>query len=361
MKITFLLPPLTLTGGVKVVALYAQHLVNSGHEVSVVAPPPALPGRKTQFKNLILFGNRRGRKASPSHIQKLGIKHSILDKARPITNSDVPDADIVIATWWETAEWMMNLSPAKGKKVHFMQGYEVFHEQTAERVHAVHRLPVSRIVISRWLQQMLRTNDGVEAEFLVENGIDDQYFSADHGRIKPHKPTVGLLLSQGVKVKGMTTALAVLRKVQREYPDVRVLSFAGHHVADALDLPPGVIPEIDPPQARIREIYESCSVWLSCSTNEGFNLTVVEALATGTPVVTTRVGWPSNGIHDGVNGFVCDVDDVENITRRTCEVLAADTTQWGSMSTSAKESVSGLRLDRAAADFERALLAVAKG
>lgn len=351
MKITFLLPPVCLTGGIKVVANHAHYLIQQGHEVTIVAPDDPLPPLRERLKRLLKHGTTRGHAKAPSHLEKLAIRYKVLDKYRPITDADVPDADVVVATWWETAEWMMSLSACKGRKAHFVQGYEVFHESTAARVHAVHRLPVTRIVISRWLQEMLRVQDGDQCSRLVENGIDDQYFELMDARTRPAIRTVGLLLSQGVKVKGMPTALAVVRNIQARMPGVRVLSFAGHQVAEALDLPLGVSPVIDPPQSEIRSIYRECDVWLSCSTNEGFNLTVVEALATGTPVVATRVGWPAHGVINGQNGFVQDVDDVDAITRSVQQVLQASDDQWLQWSAQARRSVSHLSLLKSSAQF----------
>lgn len=351
MKISFLLPPVALTGGIKVIALQAQYLIAQGHQVSVVATgDPALPFRR-RLKRLLQTGVWAKPHKAPSHLDKLQIPYRVLDRNRPILPADLPDADVVVATWWETAEWMMGLPGSKGRKVHFVQGYEVFNELTADRVHAVYRLPVERIVISRWLQDMLRTQDGDQHSRLVENGIDDQYFDLTAPRNRPAVRTVGLLLSQAVKVKGMSTALAVVRNIQAQIAGVRILSFASHQVDETLDLPSDVHPVIDPDQSEIRDLYRACDVWLSCSTNEGFNLTVVEALATGTPVVATRVGWPAHGVIDGHNGFVHDVDDVDAITRSVQQVLEASDDQWLQWSAHARQSVSHLSLLKSSAQF----------
>ena len=41
----------------------------------------------------------------PSFFDGLAVPHHVL-AIRPVTNRDVPDADVVIATRWTTAEWV---------------------------------------------------------------------------------------------------------------------------------------------------------------------------------------------------------------------------------------------------------------
>ena len=53
MRITFVLPAVTLHGGVRVVAIYADRLVKQGHAVSVIAPPLHPPLRR-KIKSLVL-------------------------------------------------------------------------------------------------------------------------------------------------------------------------------------------------------------------------------------------------------------------------------------------------------------------
>ena len=81
-----------------------------------------------------------------------GVSHRILERPRAICADDLPDADFVIATWWETAVWAHQLPPAKGRPVHLIQGYEVWTGgQVRERVHAALRLPGRKIAISQAL------------------------------------------------------------------------------------------------------------------------------------------------------------------------------------------------------------------
>ncbi len=57
--------------------------------------------------------------------------------------------------------------------------------------------------------------------------------------------------------------------------------------------------------------YHGVDVCLVTSRQEGGPKAVLEAMATGVPLVTTRVGQATELVRDGENGLLADVDDVE--------------------------------------------------
>ena len=59
------------------------------------------------------------------------------------------------------------------------------------------------------------------------------------------------------------------------------------------------------------------------SVNEGTPVSAIESLASGTPVVATRVGGVPDVVTDGVDGFLVEPRDVEAAADRLAE-LARD-------------------------------------
>ena len=114
MRITFVLPTVAMSGGIRVVSIYAKLLSAKGHEVVLVSPPPAVPSLRRKAGALL---KGRGWPKTPdtprSHLDGGKLDHRVLDKWRPVMDSDVPDADVIIATWWETAEWVSRLGNNK--------------------------------------------------------------------------------------------------------------------------------------------------------------------------------------------------------------------------------------------------------
>jgi glycosyltransferase involved in cell wall biosynthesis len=112
---------------------------------------------------------------------------------------------------------------------------------------------------------------------------------------------------------------------------------------------------VSPPQARLRELYARCDVWLSASRHEGFNMPAIEAMACRTPVVATRTGWPVDVFETGVNGVLADIDDVQALADGLGWVLSRSDPEWRQLSRSAYETATAGSWDQSARRFEEAL------
>ncbi|AKF03797.1 glycosyltransferase family 4 protein [Sandaracinus amylolyticus] len=358
MKITFVLPVFDLSGGVRVVAQYAQRLHERGHEVLVVGCPPGSPSLRTRLRSWA-----RGRGAGPhptrgaSHLDELDVPRRLLDRARPVRASDLPDADVVVATWWETAEWVAALPPRKGVKVHFVQNDEAHPGWLAPsqraRAASAMRLPLAKITISRSLDRMLREAHGATDVEVVPNAVELDVFHA-RPRGKQARPTVGLLYSDN-PLKGVDVSLRALDLVKRALPDLQVVAFGVHAPVAELPLPPGTRFEERPPQHVIRALYASCDVWMCGSRCEGYHLPPLEAMACRVPVVSTRVGGPDDNVIDGENGYLVAIEDAEALAGRTIGVLCASPELWREMSDAAHRTATSWTYADATRAFELAL------
>ena len=159
MRITFISPTVSLGGGIRVIVIYAQQLMRMGHIVRIISPPPQTVPLPQKLKLLLRGDGWPGKPQVPrSHLDGSGVDHYVLDRWRPVTDLDVPDGDVVIATWWETAEWVNALSQNKGAKVYFIQHHEIFPYLPVERCKATYRLPLHKVVVAQWLQQVMGTS-----------------------------------------------------------------------------------------------------------------------------------------------------------------------------------------------------------
>lgn len=354
MRISFISPSVNMSGGTRVIAIYARALVEMGHEVCIVSPPPR-PIPRLQKARLWLkgLGWPDEHMRTKSHLNGTGLDHRILDRPRPVSEADVPDGDVVIATWWETAEWIKAFGPRKGAKVYFIQHHEVHEYLPLARVEATYRLPLHKIVIAQWLKRVMIEQYGDSFVDVVPNSVDrTQFFAAPRG--KQASPTVGFLYSCA-PFKGLDIALAALRIVGKQFPDLRLISFGSERPTSSLSLPKQTQFFLSPPQAEIRNLYARCDVWITASRSEGFNLPALEAMACRTPVVSTRAGWPEEAIESGRNGVLVEVDDVPALGAGLEWVLSLNDDRWSDLSARAFATASLGSWEDSARMFEKAL------
>ncbi len=332
MKITFLLPYNAVGGGTRVVALYARKLTERGHEVHVVSQPFSAPGGvKHRLKRMLGRAPALVRPPRSTLLDFLGERHHVLTRPGPPHPENVPDADVIIATWWETAEWAAALPPGKGRKFYLLQGYEVFPHLPVERVIATYSLPLKKIAVSDYIRSEIETNHGATGISVVHNAVDLAQFQAP-ARARNRALTVGYLYSPGT-MKRSWLAIDALKAAKAQVPDLRAVLFGARPVAAETPLPDWAEFEKSPAQSRIPEIYASCDLWLFTSDNEGFGLPILEAMACRTPVLATAAGAAPQLI-DGTNGQI-QSDDATAFAEAIAKFAQMPDAEWRNWSDAA--------------------------
>lgn len=354
MRITFVLPTVNMHGGTRVLAIYADRLRRRGHEVTVVSIPQRQQRFLTKVKSLVR-GKGWPKNPGPavSYFDDIDVPLHVLEVVRPVLDQDLPDADVVLATYWITGPWVAELSTRKGVKAFFLQGYELSPGRENPNMDAAWRLPLQKIVISQWLKELARDRFGDSNVRLVPNSVDMTQFYAP-ARLKQETPTVGMLYST-IHLKGVDATLAALERVKKQLGNLRVVAFGAERVSAELPLPDWVEFHFLPPQDEIRFLYGKCDVWVCGSRREGFHLPPLEAMACRCPVVSTRVGGPMDTIQDGINGYLVDVDNSTELASQVIRVLTLDDEEWGRMSDAALATATRYSWDDATALLESAL------
>jgi glycosyltransferase involved in cell wall biosynthesis len=359
MKITFVMTYAGTSGGTRVIATHARQLMNRGHQVQVFSTAARPANLRRKVSTLVRTGKLPPVfKPGKSFFDGTGIPHTPIDQFRPLTDADLPDADVVVATWWETAPWVLALSASKGAKAFFIQHYETWGGQT-EEVDAAWRLPLHKIVISRWLADLAAQKFADRDISHVPNSVDMQLFHAPP-RGKQPRPTVGLLYNPHW-IKGCSVSLRAIAQARKVLPDLDLVAFGEKPEVESLPLGPQSRLTLNPPQENIRDLYAQCDVWLCGSRSEGFHLPPLEAMACRCPVVSTEVGGPLDTIEEGRNGFLVKVEDHAALADRLVKVLQLSDQKWQEMSDAAYATACRYTWQDAAVLMERALeAAIAK-
>lgn len=342
----------------RVIALYATRLALRGHNVTVILPRSRSDLRK-RFVGLIKTGAWIGRRPLPeSHFENAPFRTIRLAHSGPITDRDVPNGDVVVATWWETAEWVWKLSREKGAKCHFMQDYETWGALDTSRVDAVCALPLPKIVIAKWVWELLETKWGQIPIALIPNSVDPEKFFAPP-RQKQTVPTVGFTYST-LRNKGCDTTIASIDLAKQTIPELRAIAFGPQPPAAGFG--EGTLTEfhVAVPEEKLRSLYASCDAWLFGTRLEGFGLPILEAMACRTPVVGTPAGAGLDLISKG-GGILVPIDDASAMAEGIIAIARMSPVEWLQMSELAYNTATSYSWEDATDMFENALEGVAEG
>jgi len=356
MRITFLMPADNLTGGNRVVAIYAQQLAARGHEVRVISCAPDRLSLRDTARAVLQRDWSRLRQhgaSQPGHIALSGVSHKVLERPRAISAADVPDADIIIATWWETAVWMHGMPASKGRKVHLIQGYEVwFGPQSIAQVHAALQLPNVKIAISADLKHTIEDKLGPLGITVVPNAVDLKQFTAPV-RSRQTSPTVGFIYAVAA-IKGADICAQACELARRELPDLKVVAFGADRPSPKLPLPVGADFFYRPAQTALKDIYARCDAWLFGSRLDSFGLPILEAMACRTPVIAVPIGAAPELLGDGT-GILVAKESPEAMAQAIIALLRQPVNDWQLRSDRAYQKAHSYSWDDAATRLLAAL------
>ena len=198
-----------------------------------------------------------------------------------------------------------------------------------------HAARIDRVQVTHAETHELVLSAGVASErvFRIPIGVDiDRFpFRDDDARaaartaagIAESPFVVGSFVKDGIgmgdglepkRVKGPDTLVATLERLRESIPELLVLltgparGYARHEL-QRLGIPYRHL--VLASRDELAAAYHAADVQLVTSRQEGGPKSVFEAMASGVPVVTTRVGQAAELVVEGENGLLADVDDVE--------------------------------------------------
>ncbi len=355
LRISWILGRTNLSGGVRVVKQLAEHMALLGHYCTIAYLPertPWPPPWRVRTWARRARNEWRTRGKDSHHLVDAAVDTIEVPGSR-IEAHHVPDADVVIGTWWETMEWIARGPNAKGARAYLIQHHEL-HGGDPRRVRATYRMPALKLTVASWLRDLMRDLYGDPGAMLVPNGIDFEQFDAPpRGRSDP--PTVGVMTAQ-VGWKRTDLAFDAIRLAQSRLPELRVLAFGAEPLRRDVAWPEHLEFVLRPSQKDLASLYARCDAWLLPSDSEGFGLPGLEAAACRCPVVATRCGGPEDFIHDGRSGHLVPCGDPESMAKRLLDVVTSTDVEWRRMSDASYALARRFSWPHSARTLERVLL-----
>ncbi|MBI4723068.1 MAG: glycosyltransferase family 4 protein [Candidatus Stahlbacteria bacterium] len=283
MKITFVLPFIGITGGVRSIFTISQELMKKGHNISIIYPiipsrPYKFSGWKSWSKGFFInLCNREDwYKKEGYNLNIVGVPY-LSDKYFPVS-------DFLVATSWHTVRPVVSAHHQKGIKIYFIMGYEIWGGNE-EVVKKTYKFPIHKITTSQWLKKVLLEKVGEEVVYTVPQGVDFGMFYPPKERVFGSKRV--LMCYSPFKIKGMDDGIRAYEIARRKIPNLKLVMFGGNKL-------PGLSVDIEYHRRvfgkELRELYSSCDIFLFPSREEGWGLPPMEAMACKCVLVATNVG-----------------------------------------------------------------------
>ncbi|MBI2214065.1 MAG: glycosyltransferase family 4 protein [Acidobacteria bacterium] len=293
LRISYLFESSEMAGGHRVALAQADALIARGHRVRIVTKGGPLTWGRSN--------------ATWTHVATL-------------EEYDAGGDDFVVGTFYKTLPAAHAIAP--GRAVHLCQGYEALIPHYAEELAAIERaysLPLPKLVVSPHLVPICaRFNDRVECV----GQIVDRVFYRDLPA-REHDPLRLLLVGEmQAGFRGVADAYAAIRAARAagaRFDLVRVSSLGpadGEPLHESSEFHTAVTND------AMTGIVHSCDIAIAPNhAVEGFGLPAAEAMASGLPLVATRI--PAYLSFDGHDDFAlfADPGNPESLTAALSRML----------------------------------------
>lgn len=296
----------------------ARRMAARGHTLEIVPPDAIRPGLNPRLHPIVL---------------PLLVRRWLAHRT---------DLDLVI--FHSYTGWLAARPRAATRIVTAFHGFEpLFHEALAAETRRRGGSLTARYALMygtlmpHMLRRACRRSDLVlclnddERHALVEGGyapaskIALGWHDAPSAFFQPHtyrdRATTVLCVMQWLPTKGTAYLVDAFSSLAAAHPDLRLV-VAGSLVSEedvcrefpeALRSRVSVHPTFDP--AQHRALLAGADIFVHASLSEGFSRAVIEAMASGLPVVTTRTGFAVDRLTDGVDARIVPVADAAALAR----------------------------------------------
>jgi glycosyltransferase involved in cell wall biosynthesis len=312
LKIGYVLPHKNLTGGLKCLLEQMRQLHRKGHTVYAI------------YKGL------KDDCAIPSW--------SNIDIDKDISGQIILSNDTDIKTLSNKVDVIMlgfinqipEFSNLKIPTVYWEQGYEQLYGDYGslldsncvilKNFRTIYNMPVHFLSVSDIVSQTLYSKYGIESKLLY-NGIDLNFYKPLDN--KPFSSTIIIVGSPILQFKNFEFALNALNEVWAQgfkfnvkwacqvQPSISGVNFPIEYY-------------VMPSQSELAELYRYSDIFLSTSVYESFPMPPIEAMASGTPVISTDSG----GIHTygraGENLLLVDQGDINSCASAIIYLLQSE-------------------------------------
>lgn len=134
-----------------------------------------------------------------------------------------------------------------------------------------------------------------------------------------------LYLGRIMKEKGIDELFAAIKNLRKKYGEKVVLDLVGffedEYKEQVEDLQAGGAVVFHGFQTEPRPYYEMADCVILPSYHEGMSNVLLEAAASGRPIITSNIHGCKEAVDDGISGLLCNVKDSDDLERKMDEFI----------------------------------------
>jgi len=294
LDISYLLPHSRVTGGLKILIEQANRLQSRGHNVSLYGHSP-----------------------KPEWIEiKCGYFHVPPDED---LHEAVLNTDVVIAGYWDlVVDAVRSCAPLKylseqgGRYIFEYENMQPFYRNV---VTVAFKLPVKIFTVSGQMQEKIKNLYGRKS-VLIPNAIDNELFHPLRNR-QNNIPEILVVGYDSLQFKGHDDIIKALAILKKEGYNFRIRwAIAASPQKNYADTGVDIQYHIAPSQEELGRLYRMSDIYVSGSYYESFSLPPLEAMASGTAVITASNEGVREYALDGKNCLMYKPGAVEELVSK---------------------------------------------
>lgn len=182
-------------------------------------------------------------------------------------------------------------------------------------------------VINRWMEEEVARLVGPSRVAFALPGVDTDHFKPNRYAEGGHILSVGRFSDPRKDVRTLFRAYALARRGAADAPKLVLAGLTmpareDWEFAESLGVARHVEMRRDVSPEELARLYRGACMLALSSVEEGLGLPVLEAMASGLPVVSTRCGGPETVVVDGETGYLTPVADAAAMAEKVRALLA---------------------------------------
>jgi glycosyltransferase involved in cell wall biosynthesis len=185
------------------------------------------------------------------------------------------------------------------------------------------------IANSQGLKELALKSNPKQKIGIIYNGIDTEKFKPANVSKDNHKFVITPGASRLTSRKGLFYLIKAVDKLSKKYPQIELKIMGDgegervrlEEIVDKLNLRGRVVFLGRIPREKTFSYYQEADVFVLPSLNEGMSNAMLEALATGLPILATDTGGSKELITEGGNGYIIEMKNAQDIADKLEKII----------------------------------------